>query len=97
MEGRDEELQRKVRDIIAVVSEDIDAVTCEVEHGVAYIEGVVPSDEDRRLISRAVKQVDGLTHVITCLATERVMTMSNEAVETVLYPTPVMMHYHSLS
>ena len=97
MEVRDQELQRRVRDIIAVVSEDIDAVTCEVEQGVAYIEGVVPSDEERRMISQAVRQVDGLTHVITCLATERVIAMSNEAPETVLYPTPVMMHYHSLS
>ena len=97
MEGRDHELERRVRDVIAVVTEDIDAVTCEVEDGVAYIEGVVPSERERRLISKTVSRIDGLTQVFTCLSTERIIPspVPHEATDSL--PPPVLMHYHSLS
>lgn len=96
MSNKDEELARRVRGIVAVVSPDIDAVMCEVEDGVAYIEGVVPDDQARRTISRLARQLDGLTHVVTCLATEQVVN-SNTAKEPLQMPAPVLMHYQSLS
>lgn len=96
MQRQDEELAHRVRDIIAVVTDDIDAVTCEVEEGVAYIEGVVSDERERRAISSAVRQLDGLAQVITCLATERVLPRA-EHEESALYPAPVLMHYYSLS
>ncbi len=98
MEERDVELERRVRDIIAVVLEDIDSVTCEVEDGVAYIEGVVPSDERRRTISKIVGHLDGLASVVTCLATERVLPSADrEHAADLLFSPPVLMHYYSLS
>ncbi len=97
MEERDQELKRKVRDIIAVVIPDIDAVMCDVENGVAYIEGVVPTERERRQISMAVRRIDGLAHVVTCLSTERIMKPATEHENCELYATPVIMHYHSLS
>ena len=97
MERLDHELERKVRDVIAVVTDDIDAVTCEVEDGIAYIEGVVPSERERRLISKTVSRLEGLSQVFTCLSTERIIPspVPHEAADS-LRP-PVLMHYHSLS
>lgn len=97
MERHDEELQRRVRDVIAVVTEDLDAVTFEVEDGVAYIEGVVPSDRERRQISRAVSRIDGLSQVFMCLSTERILPAPTQHSRTQLKSTPVLMHYPSLS
>ena len=97
MQGLDHELERRVRDVVAVVMDDIDAVTCEVEDGVAYIEGVVPSERERRQISRAVSRIAGLTQVFTCLSTERILQTPTLGTATDLLPTPVLMHYHSLS
>ena len=96
MNDRDVELTRRIRDIVAVVTDDIDAVTWEVEDGVAYIEGVVASEEERRTLCGAVRQLDGLSHVVTCLATERVMPPFTDS-SPAPYPPTVMMHYHSLS
>ncbi len=97
MERHDEELQRRVRDVIAVVTEDLDAVRYEVEDGVAYIEGVVPSDRERRQISQALGRIEGLTQVFTCLSTERILQTPSQHSTTYHLPTPVLMHYHSLS
>ena len=96
MDDSNKELAQRVRDIIAVVTDDIDGVMFEVEDGVAYIEGVVPSDQERKAISSAVRQLDGLTHVITCLATEKVIPPPENS-SVAPYPTPVLMHHHSLS
>ncbi|MDQ6694285.1 MAG: BON domain-containing protein [Chloroflexota bacterium] len=98
MGDRDVELERRVRGIIAVVLEDIDAVICEVEDGVAYIEGVVPSEDSRRTINKIVGGLDGLTHVVTCLTTETVIpSLTKEREGDTLLSAPVLMHYHSLS
>jgi|GEM_PF-2168032 len=92
----DIELARRVRDILAVATDDLDAVTSEVEDGVVYIEGVVPSDDHRRAISNAVSHLDGVSQVITCLATEHVLpSISDQEDRGFLYPTPVYMHYYS--
>ncbi|HEX8230611.1 MAG TPA: BON domain-containing protein [Chloroflexia bacterium] len=97
MERHDEELQRRVRDVIAVVTEDLDAVTFEVEDGIAYIEGVVPSERERRQISQAVSRIEGLSQVFTCLSTERILPAPTQHATAPALPTPVLMHYHSLS
>ncbi len=91
----DLELARRVRDILAVATDDLDAVTSEVEDGIVYIEGVVPTDEQRRAISNAVRHLEGVNNVITCLATEHVLPSSNEQEGNLLYPAPVYMHYYS--
>ena len=97
LHDQDVELARRVRDILAVAADDIDAVTSDVEDGVVYIEGVVSSEEQRRAISSAVRGLDGVSQVITCLATEHVMHNQSGKESPVLYPTPVYMHYYSLS
>lgn len=97
LKDQDVELARRVRDILAVATDDIDAVTSEVEDGVVYIEGVVTSEQQRRAISGAVRDLDGVSQVITCLATEHVMSSTAAKESTSLYPAPVFMHYYSLS
>ncbi len=95
MEGRDHQLERRVRDVVAVVTADIDAVTCEVEDGVAYIEGVVPSERERQQIRKAVSQIEGLNQVFTCLSTERIIQSPSQRAATITLPAPV--YFHSLS
>ena len=97
MSDSDVELCRRVRDIVAVIADDIDAVNYEVEDGVVYIEGVVPSDEHRRAISNAVTHLDGVEHVVECLSTEHIMPAALNEERTTLVPPPVYMHYYSLS
>jgi len=97
MSDSDVELCRRVRDIVAVIADDIDAVNYEVEDGIVYIEGVVPSDEHRRAISNAVTNLDGVEHVVECLSTEHVMPTVPKEERTTLVPPPVYMHYYSLS
>lgn len=95
MAEHDVELARRVRDVVAVVADDIDAVSFDVEDGVAYIEGVVPTDEQRRAISNAVSQINGLDRVVTCLATEHVLPATADTGNGTLYPTQLYMHYYS--
>ena len=90
-------LTKRIRDIIAVATDDLDSITYSVEDGVAYIEGVVPSEEERRKIVRAVRKVDGLTRVIVCLATEHVLPQHKSDSSIVAVPATVLMHFHSLS
>ena len=102
MDEHDERaLEQRIRSIIAVVAEDIDAITVEVEDGVAYIEGVVPSPEQRQAIAEAAHWLRGLRGVITCLAVERVLPSRIGGTRVGAYgmhlPTPVLMHYYSLS
>lgn len=92
---RDRELAWRVRDIIAVIADDIDAVTYEVEDGVVYIEGVVSDDRERWAICRAVRRLAGMSHVVICLSTERVLPGNPE--QNVPLPSQVLMGYHSLS
>ena len=94
---QDVELARRVRDILAVATDDIDSVTSEVEDGVVYIEGVVPSEQQRKAISSAVRELDGVNQVITCLATEHILHNAADKEDAILYPAPVFMHYYSLS
>lgn len=95
MVEHDMELARRVRDIVVVVADDIDNVTFEVEDGVAYIEGVVSSDGERRAISHAVAELDGLDRVVTCLATEHVHSSASNKEVPSLYPTQLYMHYYA--
>lgn len=97
MERRDLELEWRVRDVIAVVTDDIDAVRYEVEDGIAYIEGVVPSDRERRQIIDAAKRIDGLEQVVTCLSTEHVMPCLRHYTASDVSSAPSMTFYHSLS
>jgi osmotically-inducible protein OsmY len=97
MDRQDLELQRRVRDVIAVITEDLDAVTYEVEDGIAYIEGVVPSERERIQISNTLSKIEGLTQVVTCLSTEKIMQTAGHQAAVDPMPTPVLMHYHSLS
>jgi osmotically-inducible protein OsmY len=94
----DAKLSSRVRDIIAVVADDIDAVRYEIEDGVVYIEGVVTTDEQRDVIARTVGQLEGVEQVVNCLSTERLMPPRHDAVvETVPYLAPIARHYPSTS
>jgi hypothetical protein len=93
----DETLIRRIRDIVAVATKDIDGIRIEVEEGVAYLEGVVSISDEAEAIARAVGRLRGLSDVVTCLSTEKVLAAAHEAtVEFALLP-PVLMHYYSLS
>ena len=96
MEQQDREVARRIRDIIAVASDDIDAISVAVEDGVAYIEGVVSGESERRAILSAVRNVEGLDRVITCLAAEHILPMRPDDTHGAV-PPPVLMHYYSLS
>ena len=80
MEEQDRLATKRICDIVAVAVNDIDSVTVAVEDGIAYLEGVVPSEEQRQAIVRAVRQVDGLHRVISCLAAEHAMPRPRSAV-----------------
>jgi hypothetical protein len=99
MNDADRALASRIRDIVAVVTDDVDAVAVAVEDGVAYIEGVVPTERQRRVIVRSVRGLDGLKRVVTCLATERVRPAAGQTRRAAslrsVVPTPVMMHYLS--
>jgi osmotically-inducible protein OsmY len=95
MAEHDVELTRRVRDIVAVFADDLDTVTCEVEDGVVYIEGVVPTEQERRAISSAVSKLEGLDGVVTCLATEHVLSAPTDVTKNTLYPTQLYMHYYT--
>jgi hypothetical protein len=97
MHDTDKDLYRKIAGITAVVVEDIDAVLITVEDGVAYIEGVIPDEQQRRAIAHAVGKIEGLRRVIICLATERVLPVPRTHLEQPDVSTPILMHYHSLS
>lgn len=97
MEERDQELKRRIRDIVAVVTPDIDAVVFDVEDGVAYIEGVVSTEDERTQISSAVRRLEGLTHVVICLSTEHIMRVCTARQNRELDAAPALVRYHSLS
>jgi osmotically-inducible protein OsmY len=97
MRDNDVDLCRRVRDIVAVIADDIDAVSYEVEDGIVYIEGVVSSDEQRHAISSAVTHLPGVEDIIECLATEHVMPVALNEEQSALVPPQVYMHYFSLS
>jgi hypothetical protein len=97
MEELDRKLENRVRDIVAVASDDIDAITVAVEDRVAYIEGVVENERKRRVIASAAGRVKGLRRVITCLATERVLPLGVSSRKRLDVAPPVLMHFYSLS
>lgn len=97
MSDNDMELARRVRDIVAVMSDDLDAVSYDVEDGVVYIEGVVPTEEQRDNIAHAVSRVEGVEQLVTCLSTEHVLPTRPAPQPDTLVPPPVYMHYYSLS
>jgi hypothetical protein len=82
---------------VAVATEDIDAVTVAVEDRVAYIEGVVPTEGQRRAIVQAVQKIRGLKRVVACLAAERILPRQSADKKDLPLPAPVLMHYYSLS
>jgi len=94
MSDQDVELARRVRDVVAVVAHDIDAVTFDVEDGVVYVEGVVPDEEERRSICSAVAHIEGLERVVACLATEHVLQSPVDTGNEPLFPPQVYMHYY---
>jgi osmotically-inducible protein OsmY len=97
MKNNDAKLARQVAAVVAVVVEDLDAVSVEVEDGVVYIEGVVPEEEQRRSISGAVRGIEGVDQLISCLAVEHVLPRRPSGLSPFDVPAPVQMHYRSLS
>jgi len=95
MDNQDRVLEQRIRDIVAVATPDIDAIMVEVEDGVAYVEGVVPTAGQRKVLLNTIRRLPGLDRLISCVAAEHVFTgTSTEGVDT---PCPLVMHYYSLS
>src|SRR3954467_9187409 len=98
MSDTDSALEKRIYDIIAVATESIDTVMIAVEDGVAYVEGAVPTEEERNKIINSTRQLEGLDRLITCLAVEHVLPrQSSRRPLPALDSTPVYMHYYSLS
>ena len=97
MNEHDSRLAQRVRDVIVVATEDIDAMRVTVEDSIAYIEGTVESGEQRRTIEGTVLQIDGIDRVITCLSEEHVIPSAHSLDPQWIVPPPIAMHYYSLS
>lgn len=97
MEDTDRKLAKRICDVIAVATSDIDAITVAVEDKVAYIEGVVASEHQRQAIISAVYRIEGLNRVITCLATEHVLPRSKASNGQPYIPPPVVIPSYRLS
>ncbi len=94
MNEHDSRLAQRVRDVIAVATEDIDAMKVAVEDSVAYIEGTVESGQQRRTIEDTVLQIHGIDRVITCLSEEHVLPLAHSLDPQWNVPPPVAMHYY---
>jgi len=97
MEEHDRLATKRICDIVAVAVDDIDSVTVAVEDGIAYLEGGVPTEEQRQTIIRAVRRVEGLRRVISCLAAEHAMPRPRAALTAAGVAPPVLMHYNYYS
>ena len=97
MQETDRELAKRVCDVVAVATDDIDTITVAVEDGVAYIEGVVETEQKRQSIISAVQAVAGLDRVITCLATEHVLPRIKSSHRRQSSPLSGAMQKYSLS
>ncbi len=97
MEETDRRLAQRIRDVIAVATDDIDAIAVAVEDRVAYIEGVVESEQERRAIASAVRRIAGLNRVITCLSIEHILPRSYTNYKQQRIPPPVLRHSYRLS
>ena len=92
MDDVDEILAERIMNIIAVAVDDIDAVNVSVENRIAYVEGVVPDEGQRKAIVQGVRHVDGLSRSIFCLATEHVLPRFARADLLLLVPLPILLH-----
>jgi hypothetical protein len=89
-------MTKRLLDILAVSVDDLDAVSVRVVGGVAYIEGLVSSDQQRQLISRLAERTPGIRKVVTRLATENVRVSPARLWNALAVPPPVLMHYYTL-
>ena len=92
MDDVDEMLAERIMNIVAVAVDDIDAVNVSVENRIAYLEGVVPDEDQRKAIVQGVRNVDGLARSIICLANEHVLPRFARADLLVLVSLPVLLH-----
>lgn len=95
--SEDDALERRVRDIVAVATKDLDTVRVEVEDGVAYVEGVVGSQEEADAILRVIERLDGLKRVVTWLSIETVVSVRADKYFEEVFPPPAFTHYYSQS
>jgi hypothetical protein len=97
MDVQDRVLEQRIRDIIAVATPDIDAVMAEVEDGVAYLEGVMPSAAKRRAMLSAIRRIPGLRMLVSCVAAEHIFTGTRYEAEREDTPPALVLHLYSLS
>lgn len=94
---KDRVLEQRIRDIVAVVTPDIDAVLVEVEDGVAYVEGVMPSEGKRRAMLNTIGRITGLRKLVSCVVTEHIFTGMRHGDVREQSPPPLVLHLYSLS
>jgi hypothetical protein len=87
---------KRLLDILAVSVDDLDAVSVKVLGGVAYIEGLVTSDQQSQLILRLAKRTPGVRKVVARLATDYGRMRPPNLRKPLAVPPPVLMHYYSL-
>lgn len=97
MEVQDRVLEQRIRDIVAVATPDIDSVMVEVEEGVAYVEGVMPSEGKRLAMLCAIRRIPGLRRLVSCVAAEHIFTGIRQANEREETDPPLVLHLYSLS
>lgn len=97
MDERDKAIEQRIRDIIAVTTSDIDAVTVDVEDGVAYVEGAVPNEAERRALVNTIRQVRGVRGLVACLSAEHVRPVQTAESDDAPKPPPALLGYYSLS
>lgn len=96
MRTSDFSMTKRLLDILAVSVDDLDAVSVRVVSGVAYIEGLVSSDQQRQLILRLAERTPGIRKVVTRLATENGRVSPARLWTALAVPPPVLMHYYTL-
>jgi hypothetical protein len=82
--------------MLGVSVDDLDAVSIKVEDGVAYIEGAVSFDQQRRLISRPAHGPTGVRNVMGRIKTENGPPGQARDCKPLAVAPPVLMHYYSL-
>jgi hypothetical protein len=97
MDNQDRVLEQRIRDIVAVATSDIDAIMVEVEDGVAYVEGVMPSSGKRRAMLDAIRHTPGLRRLVSCVSAEHILPGCELSEESEASPAVVVLHLYSLS
>jgi transcriptional regulator of aromatic amino acid metabolism len=92
----DIDLARRVRQILALLLDDIDTVQVEVEHSVVYLEGVAVNAAEKQKIDQHIRRLPGVREVVNCLSLEHVACLATELNVTAPHPPIPTLDFESL-